>query len=194
MFLNLNDCINIGYGQSDQNPHNSAESDNQIQKFLEDNFVSEIGRTKSFEFIDPIKTNVQKITSYNSSFYNEDRDDPHYQFIIAKNYIEGTSNFKKNVDLGVKYLEKSISKGFVDSVIYYCQMLERGDVISRNLQKAKKCLSSFLKINNGKIFFLYGKILKKERKNNEALKYFFKGANAGDGEAMNEYGNMLCII
>lgn len=45
-----------------------------------------------------------------------------------------------------------------------------------------------------KFFFLYGIILKKERKNNEALKYFFKGANAGDGEAMNEYGNMLCII
>lgn len=46
-----------------------------------------------------------------------------------------------NVDPGIKYLEKSFSYKNIKSTLYLSEMLFKGEVIERDIIKAKKILS-----------------------------------------------------
>ena len=117
--------------------------------------------------------------------------DPQTQFIIGKNLIEGTNNYQKDIMLGIKYLEESIKNDNFDSLIYYCQILIDGTIISKNIQKAKLYLKNKLNDNNDSIMLLYGKILIHEKQLKEAKEIIFQCTKKGNIEAMYEYGKIL---
>ena len=119
---------------------------------------------------------------------NEDRD---VQFIVGRSLIRGENEFPLNIEMGIKYLEKSISNECIDSVLYYSRMLIKGDIIPKDIDKAKKYLQKFFKENNGRIFHLYAKIVYNEKNFSEAKKYFEKSAKLGNVESMYRIAKML---
>lgn len=119
----------------------------------------------------------------------EAENDPEKQYHIGTLLIEGKDGFPMNVNLAVKYFERSIAGGNIDSALYLSEMLFEGEIIPQDLNKAKKYLSAHLK--DDRTFLLYGKILMKINKKKEARQYFQKGAEKGDPESMYLYGQML---
>lgn len=113
------------------------------------------------------------------------------QFFIGTFLIEGKNNFPLNIDIGIKYFERSIEGGYIESVVYLSSILIKGVIINQDLKKAKKYLSSYLRVNDNRISYLYGKILKKENKIKEARKWFQKGAENGDPQSIHSYAKML---
>ncbi|KAK8897652.1 hypothetical protein M9Y10_015615 [Tritrichomonas musculus] len=52
----------------------------------------------------------------------EAENDPDKQFIIAKNLHDGTSKFPKNIEISVRYLERSTEKGNIEDRAYWIHM------------------------------------------------------------------------
>lgn len=110
----------------------------------------------------------------------EAENDPEKQFYIGTFLIEGKEGFPLNIDLGVKYLEMSISYNNIESTYYLCEMLFKGKMVEQDLEKAKKYLSKQLIANDSRIDILYSKICMKEKNYKEAIKYFEKHAKMND--------------
>ncbi|KAK8898373.1 hypothetical protein M9Y10_000658 [Tritrichomonas musculus] len=117
-------------------------------------------------------------------------DDPEKQFYIGTYLIEEKNGFPLNVNIGVKYFERSIAGGNIESALYLSKMLFEGRIVQQDIIKAKKYLYAHLK-SDQRTFLLYGKILKKEKNRKEARKYFQKGSENGDVESMYFYAQML---
>lgn len=117
--------------------------------------------------------------------------DPNKQFDIGRFLIEEQKDFVLNTQAGIKYLKNSIKNGSIESSIYYCRMLIKGDIIPTNLKKAKKLLDVHIKQDESNYSLLYGKVMKKEKKFEEAIKLFKKSISSGNGEAMYELGKMM---
>ena len=100
----------------------------------------------------------------------EAENDPIKQLFIGQCLIEGKNDFPTNIELGMKYLEQSIASGNLESVIYLSQKLIKGDVITRDLKRAKKYLKKYFNQNNQTIVNLYGKVLYKEENYSSAFK------------------------
>ena len=66
--------------------------------------------------------------------------------------------------IAVKYFEQAIGGGSLDAVKVYSNYLIKGKIIPQDLDKAKKILENRLKDHDETVQFLYGKILKKEKK------------------------------
>lgn len=98
------------------------------------------------------------------------------QFYIGTYLFEVKNNSPLNVELGIKYLEKSISCKNIESVLYLSHLLFKGEKIENDLRKAKKYLSRYLSANDVRIDILYSKICMKEKNYKEALKYFEQNA------------------
>ncbi|KAK8840176.1 hypothetical protein M9Y10_031116 [Tritrichomonas musculus] len=118
-------------------------------------------------------------------------NDPEKQFHIGTYLIEGKNGFPKKIDLGVKYLERSISGKFIESTIYLSKMLIDGEIIPKNIKKAKKYLSKYLNSKDLRIFALYARILFKENNYKESRKYFEICAKEGEPYSMYKYAMML---
>ncbi|KAK8835343.1 hypothetical protein M9Y10_017871 [Tritrichomonas musculus] len=121
-----------------------------------------------------------------------DSGDSEKQFLLGKMLFEGSNKFPQNDEMGVDYIIEAINGGFVDSAIYYCQL-----ILDKKLQKQPDpdemefILSPLLNEENPLLLTLYGRIKKKERNISVAKKYFKKASDAGDAEAMYEYGKIL---
>ena len=48
---------------------------------------------------------------------------PNAQFLVGQQSIEGIGGFPKSIEVGIKYLQESISNKCIDSVAYYSQIL-----------------------------------------------------------------------
>lgn len=107
-------------------------------------------------------------------------------FLQAKKLLENG-----DINQGKKYLESSISRGCTDAVNYYCCLLIKGEIIDQNILLAKIFLKRFLKKNDATVFYLYGKIMKKEGKYRESITYFKKSSKLGNAEAMYELGKLF---
>lgn len=116
--------------------------------------------------------------------------DPEKQFLVGKSLIEGSNEFPQKTDLGVNYLKKSLSKGFVDSDSYSLRLFIDGKIIPQDLSKAKKYVKKALKKSDARYSLFYGKIKKKQSKFQDAKKYFEKAASAGNAEAQYEIGKL----
>ena len=124
---------------------------------------------------------------------DEAENDHEKQFLVGTYLIEEKNEFPRNTEIGIKYLEKSISKGCFDCAVYYSQILIDGKLVPKDFLKAKKYLSKCLNKDDGRVFLLYGKILKKEKKFSEARNYFQKGSKKGNSESMYYYAKMLIL-
>lgn len=107
-------------------------------------------------------------------------------FSFGKELIE-----KGEIEKGIQYIKSSINKRYIIAVNYYCRLLLKGNIITKNTTEAKYILKKFLNEKDSDVYFLYGKILKKEHKYNEAIKYFRKSSKLGSLEAMYEIGKLL---
>ena len=77
------------------------------------------------------------------------------KFVVGRNLILGGRNFPKDMLLGVNYFEKSISLNCTDSLLFLCNMLVKGDVIPKDVSKAKRYLKQHLNENNSSILFFF---------------------------------------
>lgn len=65
--------------------------------------------------------------------------------------------------IGIKYLKNSMNLGFIQSAIYFCEILIKGKIIPKNIKKANKILEKYIKNKDESIYNLFlGKIYKKE--------------------------------
>lgn len=71
---------------------------------------------------------------------NESINDPEAQYLIGTYLIEGNRGFQRNIEYGVKYLERSNENGCPDSALYLCEMYQKGEIIPQDLKNAKECL------------------------------------------------------
>ena len=124
----------------------------------------------------------------------EAENNPEKQFYIGTYLIKGQNNFPLNVDLGIKYLERSISKGNVNSALYLSKILVDGILIAKDYKKAMSYLSKFYR-KDDRIYYPYGKVLKKLNKLDESRKSFKEGSEKGKEEdiinCMYEYAKLL---
>ena len=111
-------------------------------------------------------------------------NDPRKQFLIGKKLIE-SNDFN-----GKKYILNAINGGCIDAVIYYSTILIEGTLFPEDLETAKTYLQSQFKSNNATIFFLYGKIMEKEKNLIKQKEFFEKASKLGSGEAMYELGKI----
>ena len=113
----------------------------------------------------------------------EAENDSEKQYYIGKYLLESKNYFPLNVNLAIKYFERSISGGNTESILCLCKILIKGEIIQQDLKKAKRYLTAKLK-SDFRTFPLYGKILIKEKKIKEAKKYYQMGAKSGESECM----------
>ena len=116
-------------------------------------------------------------------------DDPQEQFVMGRNLIERTSDLPKNIEKGISCLMKSIDKKCFDAIIYYSKMLIKGNIIPKDIERAKSYLKGNL--NDSNAMLLYGQILKKEKKYSEAINMFDLSAKKGNKKAIYKYGKMI---
>ena len=120
----------------------------------------------------------------------EAEDDADKQFYIGSYLIEGKNNFPLNVNLGIKYFERSIQGGNIESLLYLSKMLIEGKYIPKDYARAKKLLYTYLK-KDKRALNLYGQVLLRERNYKEAKKYFKEGAEKDEPACMFEYAKIL---
>lgn len=118
-------------------------------------------------------------------------NDSNIQFFIGKSFIENKNGFPKNTQLGFKYLKRSMKEGNIQSTLYYCKLLKKGQIIPQNLEKAKSILQRNLDKKNPDIYAMYGNVLIKDGDFKQAEKYLMKAINNANGKAMIDYGKML---
>ena len=150
-----------------------------IKQYLEEqnnSFFSRIFKPKKLypadEFI--------KLNDSCKYFVTQAENDPKKQFLIGCYLIEGNNNFPKKIDLGIKYLEKSIQGKYIESALYLSNMLLKGDIIPKDLKKAKKYLSNHLQSKDCRIFSLYASVLSEEKNYKESPKYLDMCSNPSD--------------
>lgn len=62
--------------------------------------------------------------------------DPNFYFVLGKDLFEFGS-FPLHVNKGVFFLKKSIQQQNIDSLIFYCKMLLKGDIQAKEYLKDK---------------------------------------------------------
>lgn len=162
------------------------------KKYSED---SKIKYWDQIDEIDSIKIcPIKKFFKLNQKckeLVKEAETDSQKQFLVAQSFIEGRDYFPVNTQLGIKYLRHSIKKGCIESAIYYFNMLNKGKIIPKYHEKAKKILDKYIQNDKSLYFLLLGKLFKNEKQFSEAVKYFEKSIELGNREATYEYGNIL---
>ncbi|KAK8837065.1 hypothetical protein M9Y10_037114 [Tritrichomonas musculus] len=133
----------------------------------------------------------EKLDDTSKKLVDEAKDDPEKQFLVGISLIEGRENFQRNTKIGLKYLKKSIENGFIESIVYYCEMLIKGNLIPQDLNKAMKVTQKMLANNESYCSFLIGRINKKKKNYHEAISHFEKSIKAGNDHSMYEYAKML---
>ena len=172
---------------SSENIHVTKNRSKSLFSYLRKDSSSDQPREISF----PIDE-FNKLDKSCQDLVNQAKNDPEKQFIVGRSLVEGKDNFPKDIEIGVKYLEKSVTENCTEALIYYCQMLVQGTVIPSNVEKAKKYLKKSQKESqkDARVSLLYGRIMKKEKNFTDAKKSFEKSAKLGNKEAMYEYAKM----
>lgn len=150
--------------------------------------------TNAFSFISEIYPfqKYMKLKEDCKKIVQEAEKDPKKQYEIGIHLIKCQYYFPQDIELGIKYLRKSIKGGCKDSLIYYFKMLIKGKVIPQNIEKARKLLdNNILKNDKGTYYFLLGLLEKKQKEYKKAIEYFEKSINEGNCYAMCEYGTMF---
>lgn len=121
----------------------------------------------------------------------EAENDPIKQCIVGQFLVEGIEGFPQETDVGIQYLDRAIKANCTEACTYYCNLLIRGQFVDYNLELAKTYLETQLKSHDGTVYLLYGRVNRKLENFDVAQRYFKKGANLGNSDAMYEYGKMM---
>ncbi|KAK8842174.1 hypothetical protein M9Y10_026404 [Tritrichomonas musculus] len=136
-----------------------------------------------------MKMNMTRLVESCQKLVVEAENDADKQFYIGTFLIEEKYNFPLNIDLGIKYLERSISGGSIESALNLSNIFIQGRLVTRDLKRAKKYLSKYK--SDARTSFCYGLILKKENEFKEARQIFQRGTELGDSSCMYEYRKMV---
>ena len=153
--------------------------------------IFEIDESTKF-FVFPL-SDFEKLNVKCEEIVNDAQYDIEKQFIVGKRLLEGNGDFQQNVSVGLKYIKHSMSKNCLQSIIYYSRMLIKGNIIKKDLEKAKKIIHSISKTKDNQIFVLNGKIAKKEKNFKEARYHFLNGLKNKDDESIYKYAKMLFL-
>lgn len=187
----------IDLGKYSRNPKSKIFQKINIRRYIEEQqnqsfFSSFFARLIKVDKLYPAEE-MKKLSEECQGQIVEAENDPEKQFYIGTYLIEGKEGFPLNIDLGIKYLERSISYNNIESTYYLGEMLFKGKIVEQDLQKAKKYLLKQLNANDSRIDILYSKICMKEKNYKEAIKYFEKQAKMNDFYAMYKYGKMMFL-
>lgn len=145
-------------------------------------------------FYDKKEKEIKPLPEMNDSTEEKliiDRDnDPEHLFITGKNYIEGT-DCTKNIKLGIKYLENSISLNCLNAVVYYCKMLTSRKYGKCNYEKAFSYLFKYSESSDPRILDLFGKLYIGKEYYSKAKEYLEKGCSIEDPICLYHYGKMI---
>lgn len=153
-------------------------------------FKKETRKPKEKESLCPIGL-FNAFDDQRKEFIKAAETDREKQYLLGNFFLEGIESFPQNTNLAIKYLDASIKSGSIEGVKYYCNLLIRGVFVEANIDQAKFYLEPFLKCHDGTIYLLYGRVLKKQSKYQEARRYFWKASKEGSSDGMYEYGKML---
>ena len=120
-------------------------------------------------------------------------DDGEKQFIVAKSLIEGKNGFPQNSNLGLEYVRQSNKRKCLNTKLYSIKMLIKGDVMSQDLDQARRYISTLDASKELRVYLLNGLISLEEEKHSEAARYFKEGADKGCVECMYKYAKMLFL-
>lgn len=122
--------------------------------------------------------------------------------IVAQGFVEGSNDFPKETDIGIKYFEYAISKKNVEAMENYGKLLFQGEIIPKDEEKAVKILdeaakkynSSNAKLQLSKIILSHQSFDINDKNENVnwplAKKYSKEAADAGNVEAILHYANL----
>ena len=113
------------------------------------------------------------------------------QFEVGRNLIEGRYDFPIDVEIGISFLRNSIDKGNKDSLIYYINMLIKGKVIHKYHKKALKLINKHFLEDDFTHSFLMGKLLKNEKRYQEAAECFKQSMKFNDSDSIYEYAELI---
>lgn len=110
----------------------------------------------------------------------EANEDAEKQFEVGQFLIEGTNNFKMNMELGIRYIEKSAKSGNIESSVYLAHLLIENESFLQDLERAKSVLENYLDSEDSFVFLIYEKILRKMKDYINARYYLEKSAKMGN--------------
>lgn len=134
------------------------------------NFSKQINKTKRHSLFKKNKNKIlyplheiDNLDTKNRQLVEESAGDPNKEFKIGQFLIEGKEGFPQNAEIGLSYLDHSVKGGSIEATIYYSRLLIKGEIIPRDIEKAKKLLKKFKKANNGSILFFREKSRKSKK-------------------------------
>ena len=154
------------------------------------NFFSLFKKEYKSKIICPVQI-FDRLDKSNQDLVTQALTDPETQLTVGKYLIEGKESFPRNIEIGLKYLKESIACGCLKSVLYYSNMLIKGDIIPQDIESAKRLLFKHLKEDDSMVHFLYGLVLKKQKYYADSMKYFAKASKEGNINSKYEYAKML---
>ena len=122
----------------------------------------------------PLK-DFNELSKSNQNLVREAENDIEKQFQVGKFLIEGKHDFPLNLKLGLQYIEHSVNLKCSNAIIYYINLLIKGEVIPEDLSKASEYLSQLNTTDDSCKFLLQGLISHKKNSFKEALEFFEEG-------------------
>lgn len=146
----------------------------------------------TYDFVFP-QIQFDELSEANQSLVLEAENDGNKQFEVAKYLISGENGFPHNINLGIRYVIKSIKHKCIDAKFFYLRQLIKGGLIPQDLQYANDQIFHITKNQDTRLLLLKGIINRKMNRYSEAAYYLSEGIHMGDSECMYQYGKMLFI-
>lgn len=113
-------------------------------------------------------------------------------YLVGRSSLLGCCNFPKNVDIGIKYIEKSIQNGSERAMKFYAKyLITNPSCTQQDIDKAQKLISKVSDQNSPYTIFIKGLIYRKQHNLEDAIRNIENAANNGVNEALFYYGKML---
>ena len=106
-----------------------------------------------FSFFD-----FNKLNSECQNLVNDAENNIKSQYSLGVNLIEGINGFDQNIDIGMKYLQKSRSEKYKNSIIYLSRLFIDGTVVQQDLNEASIIINEIEDEKSPEYFLLLGKI------------------------------------
>lgn len=181
----------------------------ELQKIIEEEKIEEIDKRvetepeiqRHFKFIS--SSTFNELDNYCQSLILEIEDGNEDSIVfVAQSFIEGSNDFPKDTEAGIKYFEYAISKQNVEAMETYGKILFQGETIPKDEEKAVKILteavekhkSSNAKLQLSKIILSHQSFDINDKNENInwplAKQYSKEAADAGNIEAILHYADL----
>lgn len=117
-------------------------------------------------------SDFNKLNSECQNLVNDAENNIKSQYSLGVNLIEGINGFDQNIDIGMKYLQKSRSEKYKNSIIYLSRLFIDGTVVQQDLNEASIIINEIEDKKSPEYFLLLGKIAEKKENYSDAIQYY----------------------